>query len=139
MSLNTFQILQHSQKSICQVSIFGLQFKLFFPRNMRNLKRASAFLEQGQNKVFPNCLIYRWSSYSIKDESIGMNYMNVGLDSSWIDRICIRETRSSLGRRSGNSGTKKRSPRNILVFLGCFPAENLKVFHHLWTKDMSTL
>lgn len=139
MHLNTFQILQHSQESVCQVSIFDLEFKLFFPQNMRNLKHASAFLEQGQNKGFSNCLIYCWSSYSNKDESIPKNYVNVGLDSSWIDRICIRETRSSLGRRSGNSGTKKRSPRNLLVFLGCFPAENLKVFHHLWTKDMSTL
>jgi len=72
------------------------------------------FLEQRQNKVFPNHLIYCWSSYSIKDESIPKNYVNVGLDSSWIDRICIRETRSGLGRRSGNSGTKKRSPRNLL-------------------------
>lgn len=36
--------------------------------------------------------------------------MNVGLDSLWIDRICIREMRSSLGRRSGNSGTKTKKP-----------------------------
>lgn len=97
------------------------------------------FLEQGQNKVFPDHLINCWSSYSIKDESIQKNYMNVGLDSLWIDRICIREKRSGLGRRGGNAGTKKRSLGNLLVFLGCLPAENLKVFHHLWTKDISTL
>lgn len=139
MSLNAFQILQHSQESICQVSIFGLQFKLFFPQTMRNLKHAYDFLEQGQNKVFPDRLIHRWSSYSIKDESIRKNYMNVGLDSSWIDRICIREMKSSLGRGVEILVPKKRCPRNLLDFLGCFPAEYLKVFHHLWTKDMSTL
>lgn len=77
---------------------------------MRNLKHAAAFLEQGQNKVFPDCLIYHWSSYSIKDESIWKKYMSAGLDSLWIDGICIREIRSSLGRRSGNSGTKNKKP-----------------------------
>lgn len=94
---------------------------------MRNLKHASAFLEQGQNKVFPDSLIYHWSLYSIKAGSIRKNYMNAGQDSLWIDRICITETRSGLGKSSGNSSTRKRCPRNLLVFLGCLPAKNLSV------------
>lgn len=94
---------------------------------MRNLKHASAFLDQGQNKVFPDHLIYHWSLYSIKAGSIRKNYMNAEQDSLWIDRICIREMRSGLGTSSGNCGTRKRCPRNLLDFLGCLPAENLSV------------
>lgn len=34
---------------------------------------------------------------------------------------------------------KKKKPEKPFSFLGCFPAESLKVCHHLWTKDMPSL